>query len=189
MKPLDFEATFAIARRLSNGDMRRGERNWIAAFRTRASPAKREQSSIHSEGGLFMRQEIRQEEEVNKGLTTADLANTDEPTSTKRDPNRDKGLDRATADLESRQNVFRSTDAPATERERTATTNAGSIAPDRRDEDQATPLFSTGEAEDFHLRWDTIQVSFVDEPRQAVQQADGLVASAMKRLAEIFAEE
>jgi hypothetical protein len=30
---------------------------------------------------------------------------------------------------------------------------------------------------------------FVDEPRQAVEQADALVAGAMKRLAEIFAEE
>jgi hypothetical protein len=29
----------------------------------------------------------------------------------------------------------------------------------------------------------------VDEPRRAVEQADSLVAEAMKRLAEIFAEE
>jgi hypothetical protein len=29
----------------------------------------------------------------------------------------------------------------------------------------------------------------VDEPRQAVQQADELVAAAMKRLAEVFASE
>jgi hypothetical protein len=29
----------------------------------------------------------------------------------------------------------------------------------------------------------------VDEPRKAVEQADGLVASTMKRLAEVFAEE
>jgi len=29
----------------------------------------------------------------------------------------------------------------------------------------------------------------VDEPRRAVEQADSLVASAMKRLAELFAEE
>jgi hypothetical protein len=29
----------------------------------------------------------------------------------------------------------------------------------------------------------------VDEPRRAVEQADSLVASAMKRLAEVFAEE
>jgi hypothetical protein len=34
-----------------------------------------------------------------------------------------------------------------------------------------------------------VQTAFVDEPRRAVEQADGLVASAMKRLAEVFAEE
>ena len=34
-----------------------------------------------------------------------------------------------------------------------------------------------------------MQTAFVDEPRRAVEQADGLVASAMKRLAEVFAEE
>jgi len=33
------------------------------------------------------------------------------------------------------------------------------------------------------------QTAFVDEPRSAVEQADGLVAAAMKRLAEVFAEE
>ena len=57
------------------------------------------------------------------------------------------------------------------------------------DRNYETPLFSAQEADDFHARWDSVQVSFVDEPRRAVQQADGLVASAMKRLAEIFAEE
>ena len=34
-----------------------------------------------------------------------------------------------------------------------------------------------------------IQTQFVDEPRRSVEQADELVASAMKRLAEIFANE
>ena len=34
-----------------------------------------------------------------------------------------------------------------------------------------------------------IQGGFVDEPRKAVQDADGLVAAAIKRLAEVFAEE
>lgn len=29
----------------------------------------------------------------------------------------------------------------------------------------------------------------MDEPRKAVEQADGLVASAMKRLAEVFSQE
>lgn len=54
---------------------------------------------------------------------------------------------------------------------------------------QAVPLLSTDEANNFRARWDTIQANFVDEPRRAVQQADGLVAAAMKRLAEMFAAE
>lgn len=55
--------------------------------------------------------------------------------------------------------------------------------------DQATPLFSAGEAQEFRVRWDAIQAGFVDEPRRAVEQADNLVAGTMKRLAEIFADE
>ena len=53
----------------------------------------------------------------------------------------------------------------------------------------ATPLFAPDEAQGLRGRWDAIQTSFVDEPRQAVEKADSLVAAAMKRLAEIFAEE
>jgi len=51
------------------------------------------------------------------------------------------------------------------------------------------PLFSGSELEDLRRRWSDIQTAFVDEPRKAVEQADGLVASAMKRLAEVFADE
>jgi len=55
--------------------------------------------------------------------------------------------------------------------------------------EQAAPLFSVEEAKEFRARWDAIQVGFVDEPRRVVEQADSLVADAMKRLAEIFAAE
>jgi hypothetical protein len=41
----------------------------------------------------------------------------------------------------------------------------------------------------MRAEWDAIQASFVDEPRQAVEQADRLVAAAIRRLAEVFAEE
>jgi hypothetical protein len=54
---------------------------------------------------------------------------------------------------------------------------------------QSTPLFSTDETQTFQSRWDDIQTGFVDEPRTAVEQADSLVAEAMKRLAEMFANE
>jgi hypothetical protein len=53
----------------------------------------------------------------------------------------------------------------------------------------STPLFPENELEDLRIRWKEIQTGFVDEPRKAVEQADGLVASAMKRLAEVFAQE
>jgi hypothetical protein len=55
--------------------------------------------------------------------------------------------------------------------------------------DDSTPLFSSEEASQFRSRWDGIQVGFVDEPRHAVEQADELVASTVKRLAQIFADE
>lgn len=56
-------------------------------------------------------------------------------------------------------------------------------------DEPAAPLLMPDEARDFRALWDAIQVGFVDEPRQAVQQADALVAAATKRLAEMFAVE
>ncbi len=55
--------------------------------------------------------------------------------------------------------------------------------------DDSTPLFPSGELDGLRTRWKEIQTAFVDEPRKAVEQADGLVAQAMKRLAEVFAQE
>lgn len=56
-------------------------------------------------------------------------------------------------------------------------------------ENKEPPLFPDAEAGELRQRWDSVQASFVDEPRKAVEQADELVASAMKRLAESFASE
>src|SRR5271167_1299322 len=39
---------------------------------------------------------------------------------------------------------------------------------------QVTPLFSEPEVNDFRSRWTNIQTAFVDEPRQAVEEADQL---------------
>lgn len=61
--------------------------------------------------------------------------------------------------------------------------------PDGRARDEATPLFPENELDELRNRWNSAQAAFVDEPRHAVEQADSLVASAMKRLAEVFAEE
>ena len=59
----------------------------------------------------------------------------------------------------------------------------------REPKQSAAPLFPNNELEALRSRWKEVQTTFVDEPRKAVEEADGLVASAMKRLAEVFAEE
>jgi len=56
-------------------------------------------------------------------------------------------------------------------------------------EEKAGTLFPAQETENFRQRWGAIQGSFVDTPREAVQQADELVATTIQRLAEIFSGE
>ncbi len=70
----------------------------------------------------------------------------------------------------------------ASQEQQLVTSGAGSAT-------EVTPLFPNNELEELRNRWTGVQTAFVDEPRTAVEQADGLVASAMKRLAEVFAEE
>ena len=65
------------------------------------------------------------------------------------------------------------------------TNTAGSQATARHE----SPLFNEAELRDFRGRWDQVQTSFVDEPRHAVEQADTLVATVVKRIAEQFSEE
>jgi hypothetical protein len=57
------------------------------------------------------------------------------------------------------------------------------------EEERLAPLFSEQTAKDFRARWDAVQGSFVDDPRQAVRQGDELVAQVMKSLAQTFSTE
>ncbi len=51
------------------------------------------------------------------------------------------------------------------------------------------PLMTADEVEEYRWRWDAIQTQFVDAPRDAVVDADELVAEVMRHLAEVFARE
>jgi hypothetical protein len=53
----------------------------------------------------------------------------------------------------------------------------------------AGPLLAADDAEGFRARWTDVQNGFVDAPRQAVEQADELVAEVMRHLAQTFADE
>jgi hypothetical protein len=61
--------------------------------------------------------------------------------------------------------------------------------PDDTETRRAAPLFADDAAAELRERWTEVQTGFVDEPRQAVEQADALVAEIMKRLADGFATE
>jgi hypothetical protein len=64
--------------------------------------------------------------------------------------------------------------------------DASAAMPDLQKRDA---LFVASECDQFRGRWHDIQGSFVDEPKDAVQKADELVAAVIKRLAEVFADE
>ena len=50
------------------------------------------------------------------------------------------------------------------------------------------PLFTTDDAADYQAEWRALQADFVDDPREAVQRADELVAQVMQTLATTFNE-
>jgi len=56
----------------------------------------------------------------------------------------------------------------------------------RQTRDVESPLFDLQDTEDLRSRWNDIQVSFVDEPRAAVERADELVIEVTKRLTDSF---
>jgi len=58
-----------------------------------------------------------------------------------------------------------------------------------KENEELAPLFLPDVAKDFRSRWDAVQGSFVDDPRQAVRQGDELVAHVMQSLAETFSSE
>jgi hypothetical protein len=60
---------------------------------------------------------------------------------------------------------------------------------DTTDQPTVQPLFHAETAEELRRRWGTIQTSFVDEPRRAVEQGDELVADVVQRLSQSFATE
>lgn len=126
---------------------------------------------------------LRKDDPSSENLTTADLAKANRATETSNEAaeNRPKPVRAEVATIENRPTATPSAVAPAnnpTTQRRNAPVPA-----------EATPLFPDDQLKDMQGRWDDIQTSFVDEPRSAVERADGLVAHTMQQLAEAFARE
>jgi hypothetical protein len=110
----------------------------------------------------------------NQELTTADIAN----------PQR--GRESRTAVIDKRPIAAQSGAPVQQHTDQPPVASKGAPVEQRKEEMADGPLFREEELQGFRLRWDKVQASFVDEPRQAVEQADGLVANMVKRLAEEF---
>jgi glutathione S-transferase len=66
---------------------------------------------------------------------------------------------------------------------------AGERAARNEGREGGTGVLAPPDARDLKAHWDHIQASFVDEPRRSVEEADGLVAETMQRIAQRFAAE
>jgi hypothetical protein len=58
-----------------------------------------------------------------------------------------------------------------------------------KEEANLAPLFTQAAATNFRARWDLVQRSFVDDPREAVHAADELVVQVTQTLTETFAKQ
>lgn len=56
------------------------------------------------------------------------------------------------------------------------------------DESVEQTLFDDRDLTDFHTRWTEVQAAFVDDPRDCVQKADGLVSDVVDRLTAGFSQ-
>jgi hypothetical protein len=94
----------------------------------------------------------------------------------------------AEADTQAGDSDQATADAPAEPQGSATQGDAGRADGDAADIDEAGSLLPEGEESDFQRRWEEIQTRFVDDPRQAVEDADALVAGVMQRIAEGFAQ-
>ena len=57
-----------------------------------------------------------------------------------------------------------------------------------RESSSRESLFAGGDLSGLRSRWDDVQASFVDDPKECVQKADGLVADVVQRLTTEFSD-
>ncbi|MDT5348049.1 MAG: hypothetical protein QOH91_1336 [Mycobacterium sp.] len=126
----------------------------------------------------------------------ADSSTTAEPSTTQTEATDSAGLPSAVAT----DAVTNQTPASATHSEPptadSESANAGTVAPAGMPEGSTaqaespteTSLFSDDELAGHRARWDNVQAGFVDDPKECVHKADGLVSDVVDQLTAGFAE-
>ncbi len=128
-----------------------------------------------------------------RNLTTADLAGASEDQENAEQTASDRGQPGDPTDDGAVRGETTPSDEPLTRDQPEKEFGDSALRRDRS-EPAATaagrrPLLSHDQSEHFTTRWQEIQTSFVDQPRDSVEQADALVADLMQRLAAGFSNE
>jgi hypothetical protein len=179
-----------------------------AASPTSARPAQREESETpeDTEVGGAVPSDPPAGRPGGPAITTADVASAGErPVGSERTPASTAdaaGVDTATSTKPTATTANRAAGTAATmptERDpsvetRSTPTKSGSMSDETSTAEASTTessaaLFASDQSEDFRSRWNTVQAAFVDDPRESVHEADGLVAEVMQQLASTFAAE
>jgi hypothetical protein len=95
----------------------------------------------------------------------------------------------ATSEIQAKPRQSGAERAPEGAESATAAGEVSSEGAPNQSSDELVPLFSESSVRDFRSKWTALQTGFVDEPRRSVAQADELVASLIKDLAETFSNE
>jgi hypothetical protein len=109
---------------------------------------------------------------MSEEMSTADIAGRDD----RAEP---EGREQPVSELSTAGDAQDSASRPSTEPADATTATA----------DRRSALLVAGDSDRFQARWGDVQTHFVDAPREAVQDADTLVAELMQHLAETFARE
>ena len=122
-------------------------------------------------------------ERRNENISTADIANRPDAHGEEQRDQREKTQERHDGrDVPAKSSEM----AKGTEMART--TETGERQMPASTEQEALELIPQDAISGFRERWSSIQIKFVDEPKDSVREADGLVAEVVQVVAQKFAE-
>jgi hypothetical protein len=121
-----------------------------------------------------------------QGETDPSLTQADSATAT--DPGWQRQADEFAADRGERTSTYRTVQDESSD---SAVAGPEGIDNHLSDAGQSSPdasLFVNAERDGLRMRWDDVQAGFVDDPRDCVQKADGLVSDVVRQLISGFTE-
>jgi hypothetical protein len=119
--------------------------------------------------------------ETNPSLTQADPA-------TASDPGWQRQADEFAADRGERTSTYRTFQDDSSDSTAASPEGIDNRLSDTAQSSTDASLFADAERDGLRMRWDDVQAGFVDDPRDCVQKADGLVSDVVRQLISGFTE-